>query len=155
MDNVEMIGYQPSLDAVFKSLNIAWIEKFFSVEAEDEIVLGNPCAHIVEKGGFIFFAKTGNEVAGTFALIKSGDKVFELAKMAVSEKFQGKQIGNKMLAFAISHVKSIGGEKLILFSNNILKPAIHLYKKFGFREVPLDHATYQRSDIKMELDLNV
>jgi tryptophan synthase alpha chain len=35
----------------------------------------------------------------------------------------------------------------------LLKPAIHLYKKYGFKEVPLGSSEYKRSNIKMEIDL--
>jgi ribosomal protein S18 acetylase RimI-like enzyme len=153
MHNIEMISYDPQLAEYFKTLNIAWIEKYFSVEGEDELVLGNPEVQILQKGGYIFFAKSDGQIAGTFALIKTGGKEFELAKMAVSENFQGKKIGNKMLACCIDHLKSIGAEKVVLFSNRMLKPALHLYEKFGFREVPLEHSAYLRSNIKMELDL--
>lgn len=153
MDNLEMIPFEPALASTFKALNMAWIEKFFSVEEEDELVLGNPQSYIIDKGGYVFFAKSGDEVAGTFALIQCDEAVFELAKMAVSETYQGKQIGNRMLAFAIRFLKSAGAAKIVLYSNTMLKPAIHLYEKFGFREVSLAHSSYQRSNIKMELDL--
>jgi ribosomal protein S18 acetylase RimI-like enzyme len=43
--------------------------------------------------------------------------------------------------------------KLILYSNTSLGPAIHLYRKYGFVEVPLSHQHYQRANIKMELAL--
>ena len=82
--------------------------------------------------------------------MKTGDKVYELAKMAVDENFQGKKIGNKMMEVAIDKGKSLGAEKLILFSNTMLHPAIHLYRKYGFIEVPLENSEYKRSNIKME-----
>ncbi|MEJ7589030.1 MAG: GNAT family N-acetyltransferase, partial [Ferruginibacter sp.] len=91
--------------------------------------------------------------AGTFALLKENDTVYELSKMAVYEKFQGMKIGNRMLEFCITKAKQIGIVKIILYSNTILTPAIHLYKKYGFAEVPVTATIYKRSDIKMELVL--
>jgi ribosomal protein S18 acetylase RimI-like enzyme len=40
-------------------------------------------------------------------------------------------------------------QKIIIYSNRRLIPAISLYEKFGF-EVPLDDCIYERADIKME-----
>jgi ribosomal protein S18 acetylase RimI-like enzyme len=34
-----------------------------------------------------------------------------------------------------------------------LVPAITMYRKLGFTEVPLEKGIYKRSDIKMEIDL--
>ena len=153
MNDVLIINYEPHLAADFKSLNMIWIKKYFSVEAADEEVLGNPDKNIIQKGGFIFFAKKDGEIAGTFALIRENDGEYELAKMAVDERYQGKGIGHAMIRFSIDHARKLGAGKLVLFSNTKLKPAIHLYEKFGFREVPLEASAYQRSNIKMEFDL--
>ena len=38
-------------------------------------------------------------------------------------------------------------------SNTLLKPAIHTYKKLGFRELAEYHPAYARGDIQMELTL--
>ncbi len=73
--------------------------------------------------------------------------------MAVDEAFQGNRIGNKMLEFCIEEGKRLNAGKIILYSNTKLEPAIHLYKKFGFKEVPLDSSGYERANIKMEINL--
>ena len=51
---------------------------------------------------------------------------------------------------AIKKAKKLGAQKIILYSNTILAPAIELYRKLGFVEVPVD-GPYKRSNIKMEL----
>lgn len=58
-----------------------------------------------------------------------------------------------MMESAIAKAKELKATKLSLFSNTKLAPAIHLYKKYGFREIPLINSSYTRSNIKMELDL--
>jgi ribosomal protein S18 acetylase RimI-like enzyme len=85
--------------------------------------------------------------------MKMEEGVFELGKMAVTEKHQGLKIGNKMLEFAIEKTRAFGAYKLVLYSNTMLGPAIHLYKKYGFVQVPLEKSEYERSNIKMELSL--
>ena len=44
----------------------------------------------------------------------------------------------------------LGATKVILYSNTKLGPAIHLYQKYGFVEVPMGTSEYKRSNIKME-----
>ena len=148
--NMEIVGFEPGLAKEFKDLNIAWLQKYFEVEPADEKVLNDPQKEIIKKGGFIFFAKSGNTIAGTVSLLKLNEDVFELAKMAVAESWQGKKIGNLLMEYCIDFAKKLDAAKLVLYSNRKLLPALHLYKKFGFVEVPLENSEYKRSDIKME-----
>lgn len=148
--NMEIIGFKPALAMDFRDLNLAWLKKYFEVEPADEKVLNNPQKEIIDKGGFIFFVKAGKVVAGTVSLLKLNDNEFELAKMAVDESFQGKKIVNLLMEYCIQFAKNLGVRKLVLYSKRKLLPALHLYKKFGFIEVPLENSDYKRSDIKME-----
>jgi ribosomal protein S18 acetylase RimI-like enzyme len=149
-NNVEIIPFSSDLKEHIKTLNLEWLTKYFRVEEKDELVLSNPQEEIINKGGMIFYAKLHNEIIGTFSLIKIDADTFELSKMAVSNKAQGLGIGNKLLLYAFAAAKENNIKKLILYSNRILSPAIHLYKKFGFIEVPLEKGLYERADIKME-----
>ena len=152
--NLEIVRYSDEYAKDFRDLNVAWLEKYFVIEPVDKELLSDPKKSIISKGGYIFFAKVGNEIAGTFALVKIGNGVFELAKMAVKECFIGMKIGNKMLEFCFEEAKRLKTDKIILYSNKKLQPAIHLYKKFGFQEVPLDSTEYERADIKMEMEIH-
>lgn len=147
---VEIIPFVNDLAEHFKQLNEAWLKKYFYIEPKDVEVLGDPQAFIIDKGGHIYFAKLGNDIVGTFALIKEAAGVYELGKMAVKEEYQGRSIGNKLLQHALEQARVLGASKVILYSNTILGPAMHLYKKWGFVEVPMDASDYKRSNIKME-----
>lgn len=93
MDNIEITEYSAEYKDYFKQLNYEWIEKYFIVEPTDEFVLSNPVEAIIEKGGFIYFVRHNNKIIGTFALINIGNNTFEIAKMAVTETYQGHGIG--------------------------------------------------------------
>ena len=154
MENkIEIIPFSDNLAINFAELNKAWLKKYFEVEPKDEQMLGNPQKYYVEEGGFIYFAMYKGEIAGTIALLKVNETIFELSKMAVDEKFQGKNIGNKLIAHCLEEAKGLNLEKIILYSNTTLGPAIHLYEKFGFREVVGFKSDYRRANIKMELAL--
>ncbi|PWB25458.1 GNAT family N-acetyltransferase [Flavobacterium sp. HTF] len=149
-DNVEIIPFSSDLKEHIKTLNKEWLQKYFKVEEKDELTLSNPQEEIIDKGGMIFYARYDNEIIGTFSLIKVDEDTFELAKMAVSDKAQGLGIGNKMLVFCLNLAEKNNIKKILLYSNKKLLPALHLYEKFGFVEVPLDAGLYERADIKME-----
>ena len=154
MENkIEIIPFTDNLAINFAELNKAWLKKYFEVEPKDEQMLGNPQKYYIEEGGFIYFAMYKGEIAGTIALLKVNETIFELSKMAVDEKFQRKNIGNKLIAYCLEEAKRLNLEKIILYSNTTLGPAIHLYEKFGFREIVGFKSDYKRANIKMELAL--
>ncbi len=71
--------------------------------------------------------------------------------MAVSEKVQSRGIGTFLLEHCINFAKQKQIQKLVLYSNTQLKSAIHLYQKFGFKEIELESGLYERANIKMEM----
>ena len=146
-----IIPYTEENQKYFTSLNVLWVEKYFVMEEHDQEVLYHPKENILDKGGYIYFAKADDTIAGTFAFIPVEEGVFELSKMTVDEAFRGKKIAHKMLEFCLEEAKRLHMSKIILYSNTILQPAIHLYKKYGFQEIPLEKSEYKRSDIKMEI----
>lgn len=150
---IEIEDYQQDHQTWFESLNRAWIEKYFWMESIDVQVLQHPDQHILKTGGKILMARYANEIAGTVALKFSEPGVYEFTKMAVEERYRGLSIGRTLSEAAIQKAKDLGAHKIILYSHTSLQPAIILYRKLGFREVPVD-GPYQRSDIKMELRLD-
>ena len=149
MNKIEIIDYSEELKEYIKILNYEWLEKYFKLEAGDIISLSNPQNEIIDKGGYIFYAKLNNEIVGTASLLKKTDAVFELGKMAVTEKYQGLGIGEKLIMHCINKANSLKINSLVLYSNTQLSSAIHLYKKFGFNEIELESGLYERANIKM------
>jgi DNA-binding MarR family transcriptional regulator/GNAT superfamily N-acetyltransferase len=153
---VEIVPYEPKYQAVFKSLNEEWISTYFEMEAADYKALDNPEGYILNKGGKILVALYHDEPLGVCALIKMDDPDYdyEMAKMAVSPKAQGKNIGWLLGQAIIQTAKSLGASTIYLESNTILKPAINLYYKMGFQKVAGKSTPYKRCNIQMVLDLN-
>ena len=149
---VEIREYEPAHQPWFEKLNRAWIEKYFFMEPLDYEILQDPQTHLINKGGRIFMALFKEEMVGTVGLKQVEPGVFELTKMAVDMKYQGRQIGRALAEAAIAGARQAGAHKIILYSNTKLLPAMALYYKLGFKEIPLD-GPYKRTDIKMELNL--
>jgi ribosomal protein S18 acetylase RimI-like enzyme len=149
-NKVEIIPFSIELKDPIKTLNLEWLHKYFKVEPKDEKVLSDPQGQIIDKGGFIFYAQYNNQILGTVSLLKIDETTFELTKMAVSDGNQGLGIGKKLMKHCLNEAKEKGIQKLILYSNRKLLPAIHLYESFGFIEIPVEEGVYERADIKME-----
>lgn len=151
--NVQIVDYKDQYHSAFKSLNVEWISRYFEMEEADYKALDNPKEYILDKGGKILVALYDNEPVGVCALIKMNDTDFEMAKMAVSPKAQGKNIGFLLGEAIVKTAKELGASKLYLESNTILKPAINLYYKLGFQKVAGLPTPYKRCNIQMELKL--
>ncbi len=93
------------------------------------------------------------EAVGVCALCRMDNPAYdyELAKLAVNPDVRGKGIGYLLCKAVVDKAKSLGAKSLFLESNTLLKPAIHTYKKLGFRELAEYHPSYARGDIQMEL----
>ncbi len=151
---VRLLTWRPDLRADFERLNREWIERWFVVEDGDQQVFEDPGGRIVAPGGQIFFVVDEEGVRGTCAVIRHDETTFELAKMAVETAAQGRGYGGYLVEAAVAFARGAGATRLMLVSNTRLAPALKLYRKHGFRDVPLDPANgYSRADIQLELAL--
>jgi len=149
--DAKIITYKPEYKSDFIRMNTAWLEEYFYVERHDIETFENIEKDIIENGGEIFFCLVNNVIAGTVAMIKINEDVFELAKMAVDKKFQGMKLSHLLMDAAIVFAKENGIKKIMLMSSTKLNTALHLYRKYQFIEVPLSETDYARADIQMEL----
>ncbi len=150
-DLIEILEYQPVYQPYFERLNRNWIEKYFRMEPVDEFVLAQPEKAILENGGAILMAAYNNNIAGTAALKKIDHATYEFTKLGVDENYRGKGLGEALTLAAIEKARSAGAMHITLYSNTSLQPAIHLYRKLGFKEAPVEPGRYARCNIKMEL----
>jgi DNA-binding MarR family transcriptional regulator/N-acetylglutamate synthase-like GNAT family acetyltransferase len=153
--DVQIVKYEDQYQAAFRALNEEWITTYFQMEEADYKALDHPKEYILDRGGKIFVALYNNEPVGVCALIKMNDPDydFELAKMAVSPKIQGKSVGWLLGQAVVNAAKELGASKIYLESNTALKPAINLYQKLGFKKVVGRSTPYERCNIQMELQL--
>ncbi|WP_109300368.1 bifunctional helix-turn-helix transcriptional regulator/GNAT family N-acetyltransferase [Aquimarina sp. AU474] len=153
---VKIISYESKYKSHFRDLNTQWITTFFKMEDTDRKALDYPEEYIINKGGSIIIALYENEPVGVCALIKMDDPNYdyELAKMAVSPKAKGKGIGWLLGKAIIQQAQSLNAKNVYLESNTILKPAINLYHKLGFKKIAGHPTPYERCNIQMVLALD-
>jgi ribosomal protein S18 acetylase RimI-like enzyme len=155
---IEVLDFDPEYRDDFEKLNLEWLEKFFAVEELDKKMLLHPEREIIQKGGFILFARLQGEIVGTTAVFKADDETYEIAKMAVAEKAQGRQVGLRLTDEAISRVREKGAKRIFLKTDNKLRSAVNLYRKRGFKITRPEKAAtgrYERErfGVMMKLDL--
>lgn len=156
MVRVQIVAFQPRFAGAFKSLNEAWIRRHFTLEAKDAEILDDPAGAVVAAGGEVLFVVEDGLAVGCCALIPMADHGFELAKMAVADQAQGRGFAKALLAACIDWARAAGASRLYLESNASLTPALALYRRFGFTDVPPERrppSPYARADVWMELDL--
>lgn len=154
-DEVQILHFEDRHQADFERLNRAWIEKYFVPEPPDERQFAAPRAEIIEPGGAILIAERAGVAVGTVALMKHGDDDnFELGKMAVAESERRNGIGAALMEAAIDEARRRGARAITLFSNTKLVPAMRLYEKFGFEQIPPGpDKPYEQANVAMVLYL--
>lgn len=150
---VNIVEYDNQYQQAFRSLNLEWLDKYNLTESHDLMVLNDPKATILDRGGFIWLAVADGKVVGSAALMKEHDGVYELAKMAVTVDYRGKGISKLLIETCLAKAKEIGAKKLSLFSNHQLQTALKLYEKYGFYYVEVEDSPFETADVKMELIL--
>ena len=150
---ISIIDFEPKYAAAFRQLNLEWLEKYGLTEEADLIIINNPQKEIIDTGGCIFLAQSGEEIVGSAALIKESPTQYELVKMAVAPAFQGKGISRLLIEKCLLAAKEMKAKRVYLQSNSQLTTAIGLYEKYGFKHIAVKDAHYLTADVMMELIL--
>ena len=156
LEGVEIADYEPRLAKYFKSLNQEWLQKYFEIEPADKKILSDPEGSIIDRGGQVLFASVNGKIVGTVALMRISDTVFELAKLAVTHRAQGQQIGKKLVLAVIERAHALGAKELFLHTHPKQVAACSLYRALGFKveSTALVHETgHKRQSVIMRLNL--
>jgi putative acetyltransferase len=149
-----VVPYREEFRSAFEQLNRDWIESYFVVEQADREVLADPRGKILDAGGQVFFVLERGEVRGTCAVLRHNPDDYEIAKMAVAAAARGRGFGDLLMDAAVAFARDAGARRVIIVSNTVLEPAIKLYLKHGFVQVPLaSDGRYRRANIRLERQL--
>jgi putative acetyltransferase len=147
---MEIVEFEPAHAEAFRTLNEAWIAKYFVLEPKDREVLEDPQGKILAKGGRILMALQDGEAVGCVALLKMADGGYEVAKMTVSEGARGTGLGRLLMQRCIDAGAEDGVPRLYLETNSSLAPALGLYRAMGFEHLAPAATEYVRADVFME-----
>ena len=150
-----VVRYRKEFRDAFEQLNREWIELYFVLEPADQETLGDPQRKILDPGGQVFFVLDQGAVQGTCAVLRHSADECEIAKMAVAPAARGRGYGDLLMAACLAFAREIDSRRVVIVSNTVLSPAIQLYRKHGFVQVPLARdGRYRRANIRLELDLS-
>ena len=152
--SLKFIPFEPTYRKVFFELNKAWLEDHFLIEPYDLEVLSNPEKMVLEPGGDVYFGLLAGKAIATFALTPRGESIIELNKMAVHNRHRGLGFGHQMMEFIVGLCRQRELQTIELYSHSSLQSALHLYKKFGFKTIPMPtDCIYDRADTRMQMIL--
>lgn len=102
---------------------------------EQEMLGGMAELYDDPEGSQMWIAELDGKIVGDIAVIKRGSDKAQLRWFGVDMCLQGQGLGGRLLETAMKFCAEKGYTHLTLGTLNILKPARHLYGKFGFRKV--------------------
>ena len=147
-------SFQPRWKDAFAELNRAWITHYFHLEPRDEMVLSDPEGQILSLGGEIYFARLGERVVGTCALMPLGPDAWEIAKLAVDPSCQGRGIGRNLVSLCRDFALEQGARLLVARTNLKLSVSYHLLRGLGFQDLgPDPSGDYVRESLLLQYPL--
>ncbi len=153
MAEFTIIPWQEQYHQNLIDLSVEWLEAYDLLEPADFILLNDPHGQALDVGGAIFFAQMDGVIVGTASMVPMGEGVFEMAKLCVTERARRHGIGEALVRRCIDFGREAGAGSIVLYSNQKLRPALHLYRKVGFRDVTHENSKYEVSDVKMVYSL--
>src|SRR4030095_6542196 len=95
--DIKIIPYQDEHYAIFKQLNLEWLDHYNLTESHDLMVLNDPQGVILDTGGYLWMAEADGKIVGSAGLMKEKDGEYELVKMAVTDSYRGKGISRLLI----------------------------------------------------------
>lgn len=152
---MKIVPYEEKYKQDFIDMNKEWISAMFEIEGQDENEFDD-IDHYLKNGGQIFFALDDQDaVMATCMIAPREDGDWEIMKFAARGMYTGTSAGSACLKACIDYAKEKQIPHLIIVSNRKCTHAIHLYRKFGFQEMPVDREKFpfERADIAFEMSL--
>ena len=110
-------------------------------------------SYFARGGRFDVLVAARVNIVGTVGLYPTGDGSVELRKMYVHKQLRGQGHGRRLLDHALAEAKRMGFRRVTLETASVLKEAVALYTRYGFREYRSDHMA-ARCDQTFELILS-
>lgn len=109
-------------------------------------------SYLARGGVFHVLQEQDGSIVGSYGLYPTEPGVCELRKMYLHQNCRGKGLGRRLLEDALTHAKELGFDRVTLETASVLKEAIRLYERYGFRRCKAAHLSC-RCDQAYALDL--
>jgi len=92
--------------------------------------------HYAPPDGRLLLAECDGQLAGCVALHKLEDGICEMKRLYLRPQFRGKGLGRSLVDRIIAEARQIGYSRMRLDTvEPVMKDAVGLYRKIGFREI--------------------
>jgi putative acetyltransferase len=103
-------------------------------------------------GSFDVLIDASGAVIGTVALARVSESTCELRKMYLASAARGQGWGRRLLEHALARAAELGFTRVVLETASVLREAVALYERFGFRPYISEHLA-ARCDTAYYLEL--
>jgi putative acetyltransferase len=104
--------------------------------------------------GRLLLAEHESQIAGCVALHKMDERICEMKRLYLRPQFRGKGLGRALAERIIAEAKQIGYQSMRLDTvEPVMKDAVVMYRRLGFREIPPYRANPMPGTPYMELSL--
>lgn len=147
---MNIVEYDPRYKDSFIQFNTDWIVDNFGCLEKEDIETFAKIDEELENGAMIYFAVEDDIPLATCMAKPMSGGTWEICKLASNKYREHKGCGSAVFGAAVQWAIDHDAKRLFILSNRKLKPAIHIYEKYGFREIRLDDYEYARGDIAFE-----
>ncbi|MGN0847547.1 MAG: GNAT family N-acetyltransferase [Kiritimatiellia bacterium] len=147
---MNIVEYEPKYRNSFVQFNTDWILDYFGRLEKEDVETFERIEEELKAGAMIYFAVEGDVVLATCMARPMDGATWEICKLASNKHREHKGCGCVVLEAAMQWAIEHGAKRLFIVSSRILKPALHIYEKYGSKEVRLKNYGYMRGDIAFE-----
>lgn len=153
VNNYTFVAANNSQTATIKSVVFSVLREYGLQPGTIDSCLDNVEQHYFGNGGYFgVLLDENNHIVATGGLYKLNDRRAEIRKMYLLSEHRGKGLGKMILHALIEKAKFLGFESIELETASVLKEAIGLYQKLGFKPYKSPHIA-ARCDQAYELIL--
>lgn len=147
---MKVIPFEEKYRQDFIDFNKDWIVSNFGFLEEYDIETFERIDEEMKAGAMIFFAVENDIALATCMAMPMEGETWEICKLGSNKNVPHKGAGSAVFETSMKWALEHGAKRLFILSNSKLAPALHIYKKYGFKEIKLDDYEYARGDIAFE-----
>lgn len=134
------MGWIIHRQAILYNEEQGWNEQF---EANVAKVAANFLKNFDPECERCWIAERDGEIVGSILCVRRSETEAQLRLLYVEPSARGLGLGNRLVDECIRFARSVGYEKIVLWTNTTLKAARHIYEREGFKIVSEEpHETY-------------
>jgi GNAT superfamily N-acetyltransferase len=110
--------------------------------------------HYAPPEGRLLLVEYDGQLAGCVALHKLESGICEMKRLYLRPRFRGKGLGRVLAERVIAEARQIGYQRMRLDTvEPVMKDAVAMYRKLGFKEIPPYCANPMAGTLYMEVEL--